>query len=66
MKNSGGDEEYRPVIKSQIKIGKRVMNIELTLTQRSRMSYDMLIGRTALRKKLLIDSGKSYTLEKKK
>ena len=66
VKNSGGDEEYRPVIKSQIKIGKKIMNIELTLTQRSRMSYDMLIGRTALRKKLLIDSGKSYTLERKK
>ena len=66
VKNSGGDEEYRPVIKSQIKIGKKVMNIELTLTQRSRMSYDMLIGRTALRKKFLIDSGKSYTLEGKK
>jgi len=37
------------------------MNIEITLTQRSRMSYDMLIGRTALRKKFLIDSGKSYS-----
>jgi len=30
------------------------------------MSYDMLIGRTALRKKFLIDSGKSYTTKEKK
>jgi len=61
VKNSGGDEEYRPVVNTRVKIGKKTMNIELTLTQRSRMSYDMLIGRTALRKKFLIDSGKSYS-----
>ena len=61
VKNSGGDEEYRPVINTKIKIGKKTMNIELTLTQRSRMSYEMLIGRTALRKKFLIDSGRSYS-----
>ena len=38
VKNSGGDEEYRPVINTKVKIGKRTMKIELTLTQRSRMS----------------------------
>lgn len=65
VRNSGGDEEYRPVVKTKVKIGKKIMNIELTLTQRSRMSYDMLIGRTALRKKFLIDSGKSYTTREK-
>ena len=65
VRNSGGDEEYRPVVKTRIKIGKKIMNIEITLTQRSRMSYDMLIGRTALRKKFLIDSGKSYTTREK-
>lgn len=66
VKNSGGDEEYRPVINTYVKIGAKKMKIEVTLTQRSRMSYDMLIGRTALRKKFLIDSGKSYTTKVKK
>jgi len=66
IKNSGGDEEYRPVVRTKVKIGKKIMTIEITLTQRSRMSYDMLIGRTALRKKFLIDSGKSYTTKEKK
>ena len=66
VKNSGGDEEYRPVINIRIKIGAKKMKIEVTLTQRSRMSYDMLIGRTALKKKFLIDSGKSYTTKVKK
>jgi len=61
VRNSGGDEEYRPVIQTKIRIGKREMNIEITLTQRSRMSYDMLIGRTALRRKFLVDSGRSYS-----
>ena len=65
IRNSGGDEEYRPVIKTIIRIGKIKMNIETTLTQRSRMSYDMLIGRTALRKRFLVDSGKSYTIGKR-
>ena len=63
VKNSGGDEEYRPVINTKVRIGKKIMRIELTLTQRSRMSYDMLIGRTALRKKFLIDSGRSYSVK---
>jgi len=66
VKNSGGDEEYRPVINTCVKIGTKKMKIEVTLTQRSRMSYDMLIGRTALRRKFLIDSGKSYTTKVKK
>jgi len=66
IKNSGGDEEYRPVVRTKVKIGEKIMTIEITLTQRSRMSYDMLIGRTALRKKFLIDSGKSYTTKEKK
>ena len=61
VKNSGGDEEYRPVINTKVKIGNKTMNNKLTLTQRSRMSYDILIGKTALRKKFLIDSGKSYS-----
>ena len=61
VRNSGGDEEYRPVINTKVKIGGKKMDIEITLTQRSRMGYDMLIGRTALRKKFLIDSGKSYS-----
>ena len=61
VRNSGGDEEYRPVNQTKIRIGNREMKIEITLTQRSRMSYDMLIGRTALRRKFLVDSGKSYS-----
>ena len=41
VRNSGGDEEYRPVINTKVKIGNKTMNIEITLTQRSRMSYDL-------------------------
>jgi len=65
VKNSSGEKEFRPVIKTNIKIGKYKISTEVTLTQRSKMTYTMLVGRLALRKKFNIDSGRSYLVEKK-
>tara|TARA_Y100000994_G_scaffold203731_1_gene175020 strand:+ start:1446 stop:1868 length:423 start_codon:yes stop_codon:yes gene_type:complete len=60
VRNSSGETEFRPVIKTKILIGKHKINTELTLTQRSKMTYDMLIGRIAIKKKFIIDAGRSY------
>lgn len=60
IKNSFGDTETRPVIQMKIKIGNSVWNTEITLTQRTGMTYPMLIGRNTLTKKHVIHSHKSY------
>lgn len=46
--SSNGQTELRYVIKTPIKIGDRVWDIEVTLANRENMSYRMLLGRTAL------------------
>ena len=60
VRNSSGKTEFRPVIKTKLLIGKHKINTELTLTQRSKMTYDMLIGRIAIKKRFIIDAGRSY------
>ena len=46
--SSNGIKELRYVIKSQIMIGDVLKEIELTLSNRSSMSYKMILGRSAL------------------
>ena len=55
VRNSSGKTEFRPVIKTKLLIGKHKINTELTLTQRSKMTYDMLIGRIAIKKRFIIE-----------
>ncbi|MDT7041753.1 ATP-dependent zinc protease [Candidatus Nitronereus thalassa] len=58
--NSGGIEEKRFVIVTPITIGHQTWPIEVTLTNRDEMGFRMLLGRTALRKRFLVDPAKSY------
>jgi hypothetical protein len=60
VKNSGGKEEERYVIKTKLQIKDRDWEIEITLSNRDNMKFRMLLGRTALRHKVIIDSSKSY------
>lgn len=58
--SSNGKSEMRYVIKTKAKIGKKTFPIQLTLTNRDEMSFRMLIGREALRRRFLVDSGRSF------
>lgn len=49
VKNSSGSSEQRVVISTPIEIGGRRLNIEITLTNRSEMGHEMLLGRSGLR-----------------
>lgn len=60
IRSSNGSEELRPVIKTKCQLDGKTWPIELTLTSRDAMSYRLLLGRTALRGRVVVDSGKSY------
>ncbi|MDX2143733.1 MAG: RimK/LysX family protein [Rhodospirillaceae bacterium] len=64
--DSGGRREERPVIRTMLKIGKSRYPIELTLTNRDQMGFRLLIGRQALRRRYLVDPGRSFVIRRKK
>lgn len=60
VKSSNGQLSYRPVVIVQIALMDQTWPIELTLTNRDEMGFRMLLGRQAIRRRLLVDAGKSY------
>ncbi|MGY8779854.1 MAG: ATP-dependent zinc protease family protein [Longimicrobiales bacterium] len=60
VRNSGGQAEMRPVISAALRIGRDEWPIEITLTRRDEMGFRMLLGRQALRDRIVIDPGRSY------
>lgn len=63
--DSGGHREQRYVIESNVKLGEQVWPIELTLTNRESMKFRMLLGRTAMKGKVIVNPGRSYLIGKK-
>jgi hypothetical protein len=60
VRNSGGAAQLRPVILTEVQLGREKWKIELTLTNRDVMGFRMLLGRQAVRSKFLVDPGKSF------
>lgn len=60
VRSSTGHEEERPVVRTKIRIVGLDVDAELTLTNRDEMGFRMLVGREALRGRLLVDPGRSY------
>ncbi len=56
----GGREELRPVVRTGVELMGRRWPIELTLTRRDRMGFRMLLGRSAVRRRFVVDPGRSF------
>ncbi|MGD1944531.1 MAG: ATP-dependent zinc protease [Leptolyngbyaceae cyanobacterium] len=62
VRNSGGQAQERPVIRTPISFGQQQWEIELTLTNRDLMGFRMLLGREAIRHRFLVDPAGSYLM----
>ncbi|MEO1489095.1 MAG: RimK/LysX family protein [Pseudomonadota bacterium] len=58
--SSNGETQRRYVIKTYMKIGEVQFKAEISLADRSEMTFPMLIGRSALRRRFVVDSGYSW------
>jgi len=62
VRNSGGQVEQRYVIETVLSLGNTSWSIELALTNRDPMGFRMLLGRTALKRRVMIEPGRSFLL----
>lgn len=61
IKNTSGIPELRYIIETRLALGQRCWHIELSLTDRNPMRYDLILGRTALRgRHICINPGRSF------
>jgi hypothetical protein len=58
--SSNGQRENRIVIQASLAIGGRCFPIEISLTNRDTMGFRMLIGRSAMKERLVVDPGRSF------
>jgi hypothetical protein len=66
VRDSGGHREKRWVIETPVHIGKHVWLVECTLTSRDDMIFRMLLGRTAINNRAVVDPSRSYLLGKRR
>jgi ribosomal protein S6--L-glutamate ligase len=58
--SSDGERQLRFVIATRVQIGALAWPIEVSLTNRDRMTYRMLLGRQAIRANVLVDPDKTF------
>ena len=61
--SSTGHKVERLIIKTEMQLGDAVFPAEIGLADRAYMGFPMLVGRTALRKRFLVNPERSFMLE---
>ena len=64
IKSSNASSEHRYVVDTLFQLGDDKWRIDLTLTDRSGMSYLMLLGRQAMVGRIVVDPGEEFLLGK--
>lgn len=59
VRSSSGHRTRRPVVLTRLVIGGATWPVEITLVRRDLMGFRMLLGRRALRRRALVDPGRS-------
>ena len=62
VKNTGGVVENRAVVTTRIRLGDREWSADVTLTDRTEMGVPMLLGRTTIKKRLVVHPGRTFVL----
>ncbi|NNE71344.1 MAG: ATP-dependent zinc protease [Rhodothermales bacterium] len=62
VSDSGGHRERRLVIQTPLALAGEAWPIEITLTNRDSMLFPMLLGRSAMAERLVVDPSQSYAL----
>ena len=60
VRSSSGEVARRPVIVTMVELLGQSWQIEITLADRDQMGFRMLLGREAVRRRFLVDSGRSF------
>lgn len=61
IKNTSGEPEHRYVIHLTLVLGGRHWHIDVSLADREKMKFDMILGRTAVRRhNITVDPGRSF------
>jgi hypothetical protein len=64
VSDSGGHREERFVINTPVVMGEEIWPIEITLTERDTMLFRMLLGRSAIRHRYLVNPARSFITRK--
>ncbi|WP_353196867.1 RimK/LysX family protein [Parapedobacter defluvii] len=64
IRNSFGQEENRYIINTEIRLFNEMYPIELSLRDRSGMEFPLLLGRSFIRKKFLVDVSRANLSKK--
>lgn len=66
VSDSGGHREKRVVIVTDVSLGGLIWPVEMTLTNRDTMQFRMLLGRTAMENRIVVDPSASFLLGRRK
>lgn len=61
--SSNGTRQRRPVLRTTLEVDGQRWPIDLTLTARDMMGFPMLLGREAVRKRFVVDPGRSFLMK---